>query len=102
MASAIQEHIRRTSVLEACSRHGIPHGSELAKQLESEAEITSGRNPYVRTTSGVSLDERIGELAKIPKFASSLPVAKPVVAATDTQSLADHFADIASGKVIVK
>jgi hypothetical protein len=102
MSSAIQEHVVRTAVLEACTRHGVGHGSELAKQLESEAEITGGRDAYVRTTSGVSLDERIAELAKVPKFASSLPVAKPVVAATDTQSLADNFADIASGKVTVR
>jgi hypothetical protein len=103
MGSAIKEHIVRTSVLEACSRHGVPHDSALRRQLESEAEIPDGsRDAYVRTSSGVSLDDRIGELKTVPKFAADLPTARPTVQSTDTAAISQNFADIASGKVIVR
>jgi hypothetical protein len=102
MSSAIEEHIRRVAVGEACSRAGVAHDSPLALQLESEAEIADGRNPIVRTTSGVSLDERVQELAKIPKFASSLPTAKPSVCSTDISAMSQNFDAIARGETIVK
>jgi hypothetical protein len=102
MSSAISEHICRVAVGEACSRHGIAHDSELAKQLMSESEIADGRNPVVRTTSGVSLDERVQELAKIAKFAKDVPAAKPSVQASDMAAMSANIADIASGKVTVR
>lgn len=100
--SAIQEHIKRTAVLETCSRHGIPHDSKLAEQLQNEAEIDGSTTVYVRAASGVSLDARIEELSKNAKFASSLPSAKPVVPATDMAAMTQNFDAIAAGKVTVK
>lgn len=100
--SAISEHVIRTSVLEVCSRHGVPHDSALAQQLMSEAEIQDGRNAIVRTTSGASLDERLDELSHVAKFAADLPAAKPVVASSDMAAMSANIADIASGKVTVR
>ena len=103
MSSAIEEHVRRVAVGEACSRHGIAHDSALAKQLEAEAEFADGgRDAYVRTASGASLDERIQELARIPKFASSMPTAKPSVCSSDMSAMSQNFESIAKGETIVK
>jgi hypothetical protein len=44
--SAIAEHVIKTSVLEACTRHGIPHDSALRQQLESEAEIPANSRAF--------------------------------------------------------
>jgi hypothetical protein len=99
--SAIKEHVIRTSVLDACTRHGIGHDSKLRHQLENEAEIPDGsRDAYV-TAGGLSLDARIEELAKVPKFSGELPRAAPTVSAADQASLTANFADIASGKIKV-
>jgi hypothetical protein len=101
--SAIAEHVIKTSVLEACTRHGIPHDSALRQQLESEAEIPANSvGAYVATRAGLSLDARINELKTVPKFAAGLPSAAPTVECTDTAALRQNFADIASGKVVVK
>jgi hypothetical protein len=103
MGSAIEQHVITTSVLEACTRHGIPHDSRLREQLESEAEIPANSiGTYVATRSGLSLDARINELKTDPKFAAGLPAARPSVESTDTVALRQNFADIASGKVVVK
>src|SRR5580700_2992502 len=102
MSSAIEAHLVRVAVGESCSRHGIAHDSALAKQLEAESEIADGRNPVVRTMSGASLDERIEELARVPKFAASMPSPKPTVCASDMTSMSEHFDRIARGETIVK
>jgi hypothetical protein len=101
--SAISEHVIRTSVLETCSKYGVPHDSPLAQQLMNEAELADGgRDAYVRTSGGVSLDDRVQELAKIPQFASSLPTAKPSVCSTDISAMSQNFDAIARGETIVK
>ena len=102
MSSAIQEHVIKTSVLEACSRNGIPHESALRHQLEAEALIADGTTSYVRAASGVTLDERISELAKNAKFSKELPPAKPTVPSTDMTALSQNLEAIASGKVTVR
>lgn len=56
----------------------------------------------VRTTSGVSLDERIVELSKVAKFAGSMPAAKPIVAASDMASMSQNIDKIARGEITVK
>ena len=40
--------------------------------------------------------------ANLRRFASSFPAAKPVAQSADTAALAQNFADIADGKVIVR
>jgi hypothetical protein len=99
--SAISEHVVKMAVLDACTRHGIGHDSQLRNQLESEAEILGSRDAYVTTSSGLSLDARIEELSHVAKFKSEIPSAKPTVSADDQASLTANFADIASGKIKV-
>jgi len=40
--------------------------------------------------------------ANLRRFASSFPAAKPAAQSADTAALAQNFADIADGKVIVR
>ena len=70
--------------------------------MQNEAELDGSRNVIVRAASGVSLDERIAELAKVPKFSASVPAAKPTVSSDDQAGMTANFADIASGKVRVE
>ena len=102
MGSAISEHIRRVAVGETLSRHGIAHDSELGKQLMAESEIAGERDPIVRTTSGVSLDQRLEELSHVAKFAGDCPKAKPTVCSSDMWAMSQNFESIARGETVVK
>ena len=93
-------HIR-TCVLDALSRHGIAHDSPLCAKLEVNAIIAAGTDSYVVMKNGNSLDVEIENWGSSP-LAESSPTGSRTVDKSNTDSVRDHFADIASGKVIVR
>jgi hypothetical protein len=93
-------HIR-TCVLDALSRHGIAHDSPLCAELEANAIIAGGTDSRVVMKNGNSLDAEIENWLSSPNMAGSFPTGSRTLAKSDTDSVRDHFADIAAGKVRV-
>jgi hypothetical protein len=89
-------------VRDALSRQGIAHDSPLRAQLEENATIAGGTDSHVVMKSGNSLDVEIENARTSPRSAESFPIGSHTVAKSDTDSVRDHFADIAAGKVRVE
>ena len=92
---------KRSAVLDALSRRGIPHDSPLRTHLESNAIIAAGTDSDVVMKNGNSLDAEIENWLESPRQPGSSPRASRTVAKTDTESVRSHFADIAAGTVRV-
>ncbi len=93
-------HIR-TCVLDALSRHGIPHDSPLRAELEANATIAAGTDSHVVMKTGNSLDAEIENWLSSRRLAGSFSTDSRTVAKNDTESVQNHFADIAVGTVRV-
>jgi hypothetical protein len=57
---------------EAMIRAGLPTDHPIRRQLDAEAEIAGARDVVV-SAQGESLDYRIAELERDPKFVTTLP-----------------------------
>lgn len=99
--SAIAQNFISSKVCEALSRHGIGHDDPIREELEKDAEVAGVRDACVRVRGG-SIDDRIAELRRDPRFASSFPADPPKVARSDMAKLRENFAAIAGGKVAVE
>jgi hypothetical protein len=84
----------------AMARAGLRTDHPIRRQLDMEAEITGTRDVVVRA-KGESLDARITELKRDPKFAASLPQTARV-AKNDMKELTKHFDQIAAGTTVVE
>lgn len=93
-------HIGRC-VLDALSRHGIPHDNPMRAELEANATIAADDNSRVIMKSGNSLDVEIENRCSSPRMDESVPTGSRTVAKSDTDGLRTNFADIAAGKVRV-
>ena len=93
-------HIR-SCVLDALSRHGIPHDSPLRANLEANATIAAGTDSHVIMKNGNSLDVEIEGL-RSPCPAQSFSAAQRTVAKTDLVGLRDNFERIANGTAVVE
>lgn len=102
MMDALERFHIRSCVRDALSRRGIAHSSPLRAQLEANATIAAGTDSRVVMKSGNSLDAEIENWLSSPRPAESFPTGSRTVAKGDTDSVRDHFADIAAGKVTVK
>ncbi len=85
---------------QAMARAGVPTDHPIRRQLDAEAEIAGARDVVVRA-QGESLDSRIAQLKRDPRFASSLP--RPArVAKNDMRELTKNFDQIAAGTTVVE
>jgi hypothetical protein len=93
-------HIR-SCVLDALSRHGIASNSPLRIKLEANAIIAAGIDSRVVAKNGNSLDAEIEDWLSSPSMGGSFPTGSRTLAKSDSDSVLNHFADIATGKVRV-
>jgi hypothetical protein len=101
MTDALEKFHIRSCVRDALSRHGIAHDSPLCAELEARATIAAGPDSRVVMKNGNSLDAEIENWGSSP-LAESSPTGSRTVDKSNTDSVRDHFADIASGKVTVR
>ena len=101
MKDGLRDFHIRSCVRDALSRHGIAHDSPLRAQLEANAIIAAGTDSRVVMKSGNSLDAEIENWGSSP-LAESFPAGSRTVDKNNTESVRDHFADIAAGKVRVE
>ena len=94
-------HIR-TCVLDALSRHGIAPDSPLRGELEANAIIAADDNSRVIMKNGNSLDVEIENWLSSANMAGSFPTGSRTLTKSDSDSVRNHFADIAAGKVRVE
>ena len=80
--SIVAQNFITSKVSEALTRYGIAHNDPIRQELEQDAEIDGTRDAWVRVR-GVSIDDRIDELRRDPRFASSFPADPPRVAKGD-------------------
>jgi hypothetical protein len=102
MKDALKQFHIRTSVLDALTRHGIPHDSPLRAKLEANAIIAADDSSRVIMKNGNSLDAEIENWLRSRHVAESFPTGSRTVAKSDTDSVRNHFADIAAGTVRVE
>jgi hypothetical protein len=102
MRDALERFHIRSCVLDALSRHDIAHDSPLRAQLEANATIARGTDSHVVMRSGNSLDAEIENWLSSPSMAGSFPTGSRTLAKSDTDSVRNHFADIAAGNVRVE
>ena len=102
MRDALRDFHIRSCVRDALSRHGIAPDSPLRAKLEANATIAAGTDSLVIMKNGNSLDTEIENWVSPPRPAESFPTGPRTVAKSDTDGVRMHFADIASGKVIVR
>jgi hypothetical protein len=99
--SAIQQAFIDSKISEALSRHGVLYdATALREELEQDAEIVGVRNAGVVVRGG-SIDDRIAELRRDPRFESSFPADPPKVARGDIEKIRANFNAIAAGTVKV-
>jgi hypothetical protein len=87
------------------SRNQLPYESQLRLELESHAEIVGERDAVVRVRDGdrlVTLDERISQLRRDPRFSSMFPPEAPRVPKADQGKLRANFQQIAKGEIVVE
>ena len=101
MDDPLRKYHIRTGVLDALSRHGIPHDNPIRAELEANATISASDSSRVVLKNGNSLDAEIENWLSLQSMAGSFPTGSRTLAKTDTESVQSHFADIASGKVRV-
>lgn len=83
----------------ALTRSGLPTDSPMRVELEHEAEIAGVRDVVVRT-GGKSLDDRIADLRRDPRYAAAIQ--EPVkVAKDDMKRMSENFDAIAKGTTCV-
>lgn len=90
-----------TCVRDALSRHGIPHDSPLREKLQANATISAGTDSHVVMKNGNSLDAEIENWLSSRRPAGSFSTSWRTVGKNDTESVQDHFADIAAGRLRV-
>lgn len=98
----IQKDFISTKVLAPLSRAGVDHNAPIRHLLKEECEVGGVRDATVRARGDISLDARIDELRRDPRYASSFPSSKPTVARTDMRRMSENFAKIADGTVRVE
>lgn len=97
MENAVRRFHIGSCVRDALGRHGIPADGPLRAKLEANALIAAGTDSQVVMKNGNSLDAEIENwLISRHSAGSSRTVAK-----RDTESVQNHFADIAAGTVRV-
>lgn len=101
MDDRLRKFHKRTAVLDALTRHGIPHDSPLRANLEANAVIGAGDNSSVVMKNGNSLDAEIENWLSSPNGAGSFPTGSRTLIKGDSDSVRNHFADIAAGRVRV-
>ena len=83
----------------ALTHSGLPTDSPMRVELEHEAEITGVRDVVVRA-SGKSLEDRIADLRRDPRYAGA--IRQPVkVAKNDMKQVTANFDAIAKGTTCV-
>ncbi len=102
MDDALRRFHIRSCVRDALGRHGIASDSPLHPQLEANTTISVGSDSCVVMKNGNSLDAEIENLLSSPRIAESFPTGSRSVAKSDTDSVRNHFADIAAGTVRVE
>ena len=102
MRDTLKEFHIRTCVCDALSRHGIAHDSPLRAKLEANATIAAGTDSHVVMKNGNSLGAEIENWLSSQRIAENFPTGSRTVAKSDTDSVRDHFADIAAGTVRVE
>ena len=93
-------HIR-TCVLDALSRHRIPHGGSLRASLEANATIAAGTDSHVVMKNGNSLDAEIENWLNSEHLGGESRTSSRTVAKSDAEGVRNHFADVAAGTVRV-
>jgi len=101
MDYALRKYQIRTGVLDELSRHGIAHDNSLRAELEANATIAAGDSSRVIMKNGNSLDVEIQNRLSSARMDESFPTGSRTLTKSDTDSVRNHFADIAAGKVRV-
>lgn len=102
MRDALERFHIRSCVCDALSRHGIASDNPTRAELEANATIAAGDNFRVVMTNGNSLDAEIENWLSSQRMAENSSTGSRTVAKRDTDSVQNHFADIAAGTVRVE
>jgi len=97
-----QQHYISVEVRKALSRAGVDHNAPIRRVLEQECEVSGVRDATVRARGDISLDARIDELRRDPRYASSFPSSKPTIARTDMRRMSENISEIADGSIRVE
>ena len=101
LETATEQNFGAKRIGEALGRAGLAFNHPIRQALEADAVIVGGRDPAVRV-NGKSLDDAIAELRQDKRYAETLGPAPKEIDHNDLKTMSENFADIATGKIVVK